>query len=237
MWGHLCKKDCPQELSGDDLFYVVEIQKVKPGEEEEWMSNLLDSGRGGEIDELAGLRREAGDNAVEVPAESEEERKKKDKKKDKKQKEKEKKDKRRKARSRTSEKKKGNRDLDEVLGNSGLDPSPRKREKFLKKARRLVKKKKKKKEASTGSGSTDKSGTGSSDSSIILNPGEVFGQTKLAKKIWRKSSGVLTAISLGAVRSSSSQGKGKCGTWIDGNYFPCSCNSTRPISTTGCRRL
>ena len=198
---HLCPKTCGQELTGDSILHVMKLKRLKSEEEEGWMTNLLRAGREGPDDELRGIREEAD----QVRSSSEEGRKKKDKKekkeKSKKEKSKDKKEKRKKA-SRSPSRKKGQRDLDIILGNSGLDPDPHKRGKMMKRARRLVrrKEKKKKKDSSSGSGSGKGSGSGTSEETAEMDPGEVFGESKMAKKIWLKCPGVLTATSLTAMQ-------------------------------------
>ena len=216
------------------MIHVVEVQKVRPTEEEGRMSNLLGPGRLEPPDELAALRREA----LEADARTESEgrsKKEKSKKKDKKDKEKDKKRKK-KDRSRSPDRKRGERDLEEILGNSGLDPNPRKRAKYLKKARKLVKKKKKKKESGSGTEGTENSGTGSTDSSIGLDPEEVFGQTKLAKKIWKKSPGVLTAMSLGAVQEQLLTGQGQLWDLDRQSFLRFSCSFIELTSMGACLR-
>ena len=198
---HLCPPTCGQEFVSDSTLHMTKVRKIKEGEEEGWMSNLVAVERGPDEDELRELRREATGVPTEEEDQGSEGKKKSKKKKEKSKKEEKKKDKEKKRkRSRSPAKKKGARDLEVVLGGSGLDPDPRQRSHMMRKARRLVKKKKKKKEDSSDSGSGKKTGSSSSDTSLVMEPGEVFGQTRMAKRIWLRCPGVLAATSLSSIQ-------------------------------------
>lgn len=202
---HLCHDDCGQETSGDDVIHIVKLKKLKTGEEEDWMRNLLAAGRQ-DADELRALRLEA--NAGRSPSPGEREDRVKEKKKEKKSDSKKEKDRRqgdgkkRKSASPLGRRRRG-RSLEVAFGGSGLDPDPRLRRRYLKQARRVVKKRSKKKK-STSSSSTasgkDKESSSSGLSSMGVGTGEVFGQSRMAKRIALKCPGVLTATSLGAIQ-------------------------------------
>lgn len=205
--GHLCPEGCAQEISADDILHLVKVKKVKKvkaGEEEDWMKNLLAAG-GDQRDELEALRREArlgggasslreaGDGAAQD---------KKAKKEKKKAKEKKAEEKRPRSPSQGGQKRKGGRDLGVILGGSGLDPDPRKRKRYLKKAKKLMRRHKRKKKSSNSSSSSSERGSSRSSSSFSSMGGasEVFGQTRMAKRLAGRFPGVLTACSLAAIQ-------------------------------------
>ena len=202
--GHLCPEGCAQEISADDILHLVKVKKVKAGEEEDWMKNLLAAG-GDQRDELEALRREArlgggasplreaGDGAAQD---------KKAKKEKKKAKEKKAEEKRPRSPSQGGQKRKGGRDLGVILGGSGLDPDPRKRKRYLKKAKKLMRRHKRKKKSSNSSSSSSERGSSRSSSSFSSMGGasEVFGQTRMAKRLAGRFPGVLTACSLAAIQ-------------------------------------
>lgn len=199
--GHLCTPDCPQELSGDSLVHLIKVKKGSGEEAEGWETNLL-SGAPQEEDELQGLREEAR-RAITVsrsPRRREvvEDAAKKDEKK-KKKRDRSRKRSRRRSRSRQEGRKRKEKDLSSVLGDSALDPDPSRRRRVMRRARRLVKKGKKK-GSSSSTGSSDKEGTHSTGSFSEMDASDVFGQTRMAKKIWTKCPGVLTATSLSSVQ-------------------------------------
>ena len=195
---YLCCPDCPHELSGDSLVHLVKVRKAGGDKEAEgWESNLLKE-KARDEDELQDLREEAR-HAVSV---SHSPQRKDDKRRDEKKVEKQKRDRSRKrsrkrSRSRKGSKKRGQKDLGSILGDSGLDPDPSKRKKVMRRAKKLVKKGKKKGDSST-TGSTDKEASRTSSSSG-MDAADVFGQTRMAKKIWTKCPGVLTSTSLSSI--------------------------------------
>jgi len=198
--GHLCPTDCPQELSGDSIVHLVKVRKAGGEREAEgWESNLLREGAQGE-DDLRALREEARQVVTESRSPRRREGEKQAEKKEAKRKrDRSKKRSRKRSRSRQRSKKKGQKDLKSILGDSGLDPDPSRRKKMMKRAKKLVKKGKKKGDSST-TGSSGKEGTRSSSSSSGMGASDVFGQTRMAKKIWTKCPGVLTATSLSTVQ-------------------------------------
>ena len=194
--GHLCSVECGQELTSDNVVHLVKGKKLEEGDKADWMTNLLAAGRVDE-DELAGIRQEAEDLRSPSPGQGEGAKKSKSKKAEKKEKKKE--EGRKQKRSRTPPgNARGGRDLGVILGNSGLDPSPQKRKRFLKKAKHMVKKGKKKKHSSSSAGSSGKSSSSSPESSIAA--GDIFGQSRMAKRIWRRCPGVLTASALATMQ-------------------------------------
>lgn len=193
---HLCPSSCGQELTGDTIVHVVKLKKLAEKEEEEWMKNLLVVGRDGN-DELGLLRREMGSvSPARRGAQAAEETGRKEKQKDK---ERKKKEKKKRSRSPSEVRRKGGRDLAVVLGDSGLDPEPKRRKRFLRKAKRLVKKKKKK-STSASSRSTTQEKSSRSSSSEGVGAADIFGQNRMAKRIASSCPGVLTATSLSAVQ-------------------------------------
>lgn len=193
--GHLCQEGCAQETSGDDFIHIKKVRKLKDSEEEEWMKNLLEVRRD-ERDELMVLRREAAEGAPEVGAEDT----KKAKKLDKKEKEKKKKEVKRTRSPSPVVARKGGRDLSSILGGSGLDPNPKKRNRMLKKAKRIIGKKKKKKSSASSSRSSGDVDSSSGSSTSQVMAGDIFGQTRTAKRVASQCPGVLTATSVAAVQ-------------------------------------
>ena len=87
-----------------------------------------------------------------------------------------------------------------VLGESGLDPDPKRRKKFLRKAKRVMKKRKKKRSSTSSSRSSSKEKSSRSSSTEGWGAADIFGQNRMAKKIASRCPGVLTATSLSAVQ-------------------------------------
>lgn len=94
----------------------------------------------------------------------------------------------------------GQKSLEAVYGQTGLDPAPEPRKKVLRRAKNLGKaknkKKKKKKKSSSGSESSGSSTSSSSGGSSDEDSG-IFGEDTKLMKIWRRCPGALIA---GAVR-------------------------------------
>lgn len=158
------------------------------------MQNLLAAERG-DADELASLRREAQD----VGEEAKDKTAKKVKKDSQKEKDKKKEKKRARSSSPLTGRKAG-RDLNVVLGGSGLDPDPKRRKKMMKKAKRIVKRKKKKKGSSSSSSGSQSKTSRSSSSTQEVEAADIFGQRRMAKRVSSRCPGVLTATSLAAVQ-------------------------------------
>ena len=92
----------------------------------------------------------------------------------------------------------GQKELKDIFGGTGLDPDPLRRQKILKRAKRLGKsKKKKKKKSSSGSASDSLSSSSSSSDDLVEGASGLFDDEDKLVRIWRKCPGALTA---GAVR-------------------------------------
>eukprot|EP00438_Fugacium_kawagutii_P006880 Skav204949 [mRNA] locus=scaffold3104:7120:25458:+ [translate_table: standard] len=188
--GHLCPKDCIN-LSKDGLVHVKRMRKVEERDREDWMDNLLEV-RGREEDELGVLRRRAAEAGVpleEAPVAPAAAAKKRARsvssKEDSKDKEKRKKKKKKK-----KEKTKviGTKSLEQVFGNTGLDPKDGIRRELKKRARRSTRKKggRKSSASSTSSTSSELSKEGPEER------GHLFGEEARVKKVWKSYPGVLT---------------------------------------------
>ena len=92
----------------------------------------------------------------------------------------------------------GQKSLKDLFSGTGLDPDPSRRQRILKRAKRLGKSRKKKKKRSSSSAATSSSSSTSS-SSVALGEGAagLFDDGDKLQKIWRRCPGALTA---GAVR-------------------------------------
>ena len=210
---HLCQDGCGNAVTAEDLVHGQDYVPKKETDEP-WLTNLkavvpaLDENR----DELAKLREaqrlaeaeEAAKGEEESPKKKKKEKKdKKEKKKDKEKKDKkakEKKEKKRKKDDETTEEsenlERGQKALRAIFKDTGLDPSLKRRNKLVKKARRIGRAKKKKKKKSDGSGSED-SGSTSSESSTDEEVGEgLFETGKRVKIISGRYPGVLACSSL-----------------------------------------
>jgi hypothetical protein len=200
--GHICPEGCSQEISGDSIVHVLKVKKLEEKDALGWMGNLLAVGRD-PPDELDLLRQEAREGGARSPPAGREgdplgAKDKKEKKE--KEKVKKKKEKRQRSTSPEQVRRKGGRDLGVVLGESGLDPDPKRRRRFLRKAKRLMKKKKRKRSSSSSSRSSSKDDSSGSSASTVMAASELFGQTKMAKRVAARCPGVLTASSLSAVQ-------------------------------------
>ena len=194
--GHLCGEDCSQELASDNVAHLVKAKRMRPEDEVGWMKNLLDSGRD-EEDQLDVIRKEAEEARSPSPRRDDTPKERKLKKEAKKDKKKD--ERRERKRSRTPPAlRRGGRDLGVVLCNSGLDPSPQRRRRFLRKAKKMIRKGRKKRQSSSPSGSSKVSSSSSQETSV--GAADIFGQSKMAKRIWKKCPGVLTATSLATMQ-------------------------------------
>ena len=188
---HLCGDDCGGTPHREDLVHVREFRELG-AEREGWMSNLVpgeDQGEG--PDEMGPMRLDLERRRMQLkpdekkegpgPASEEEEEAEEGSKKKKKEKKKKK-------------KKKGlkiahQKDLKDVLGNTGVDPDPDIRKKFRKRASRLVKRKKDK---------SDEEDSGSDDSSSAetIEDLSMFGQGGKVKTISKKLPGALAGTAV-----------------------------------------
>ena len=199
---HVCPRDCGDVLSDEALVHGKSFKVVR-GDEAPWMSNLVEAvGQPVEEDELKKLREEK--ERLEREVREAKETPKKDKKKDKKAKKKKKekdedaeeekrrKDKRKKIDDSSSEELEvGQKTLQAVFGDTGLDPDVKKRNRIARKASRIGKKKKKKKSTS---GEEEGSGSGSSSSSPEeeANP-QLFDGDKKLHAMWKRYPGALAS--------------------------------------------
>lgn len=170
---HICPADCAKEIAGEfvlhgDKFtrhardreaWFVNVENVVPLREENDELAALREAAEGELEVKGGLREKS-------PKEEKKEKKRsKDKKSGKERKEADAKKREEKDDEEEAEEEDdvGKKDLAGLFAGTGLDPSPKKRQKFMKKARRAGKgkKKKKKKEETESSGSSSSSSSSS----------------------------------------------------------------------------
>ena len=211
---HLCDDGCGGTVTGELVIHSQRFKKVKK-EEEAWYSNMEQSVHEveAEEDELERLRAAALEKEKEAKgdAKSPKEKKKKhegdEKKKKKKKKEKKTKETPKKEGSEDSseedEMEVGQVALKQIFRGTGLDPKYKRRNKVLKRARKIgqgEKKKDKKKDDSTeeDSGSGSSSGTSSGGDAGM----GIFESDKKVKVIARRCPGALTASSLGEAKES-----------------------------------
>ena len=198
---HLCDTACQDLLTGEALVHGRKFKKAK-AHEQAWYTNLEAVGHPGEEDEdeLKRLReeerrrekeRERKDDGKAPKTKKEKKRSRSESSKGKKKKKKEESD--------EDELEVGQKRLSSLFEDTGLDPRIRRRNKIMKKARKLGKsKKKKKKEAGSsdsGSGSTEASSSGE----VV---GGLFESERKIKTIARKYPGSLTSSSLGEAKES-----------------------------------
>lgn len=206
---HICPDGCARELTGE---YIVHGDKFTshPRENEAWFLNVESVVPMREPpDELAGLREAVGlegdgkgAQPEEAPKEDKKEKRKSKEKKESKEKRKSDKDQREEDEEEDREEDDiGKKDLAGLFGGTGLDPSPKKRRHFMKKARRVGKgkKKKKKKEETDSSGTSTSS---SSSSGLAGSSGQgLFNSEKKVRVIARKFPGALAAGCLAEART------------------------------------
>ena len=191
---HVCEAACPHDITGANYLHGIDFEEIRL-EDKAWYSNLQETGRE-EHDELEALRAEAekGDGG-EAPLPKE----KKEKKRRRKEEEKEKKNEKS---SQDEEVEPGKKKLAVVFGDTALDPDPKVRGKWIKKARRAgksKKKKKKKKKSQSETGGTDEDDSSYSDSSSPAGSG-LFDSERRMKTIWRRYPGALTSAAVGEAR-------------------------------------
>ena len=209
---HLCGKTCEHRVWKEDVVHLVKVRKWEK-EAEAWMSNMKDvrmeRGNAPEEDELQALREEARE--VTPPGREKKKKRKKSRSKSPKtgkDRKKEEKKEKKKASSK-SVRVKAKKGLEEVLGNTGLDPDPDIRRKLIKKARKLAegkktkKKKKSKKDekASSGEEGAESEDSDSEESTTTEEKGleqeELFGSVTSVKRISQEYPGVLTSSWIG----------------------------------------
>lgn len=200
---HLCGKDCPK-MSQDGLVHGLRVKLLLPLGKEDWMDNLMDVRRdpGAEADELRRLRevaekKKAGADlpgatpgGVGVGEESSSSSKAK--------KAKKKKSKKKKKDQKEKVKASGGKPLDQVFGNTAMDPKPEKRKAIKKRARRAAKKKGKRE----GSSTTSSRGSSHGSDSSSEEGGRLFGEEARVKMLWKRYPGALTLNTLEHVQTS-----------------------------------
>ena len=202
IWVHLCGDDCPTLVWKDDLVHTSKVQAWKK-DPEEWMTNCkaaVGVVAEGVDDELAAMRREA-EMTTGLPRSPAREKSKdrKEKEKEKKQKKKEK-EKEAKKREKNAKKARGKKDLEDLFGQTGLDPDPDVRAKLMKKGKRILKNQKKKKKKSKERGKSKSSSSGSDsetkeeESETTIEADEtLFEEQTTVKKVAKAVPGLLTA--------------------------------------------
>ena len=189
MVAHLCPADCAGTPHAEDLLHVRKWKRLGL-DREPWMSNLLEAEERREGDDLRALReeqekrriageakapgkeKEEGDEAGEEESTEEKSESKEEKKKKKKKKDKEKKKKKFKVA--------GTKPLKSLFGHTGLDPSPKVRRRFKKRASKVARKKKEDEEGGSSGGSGTSSSTGS------LGDHAMFGGSSRVSTIGRR---------------------------------------------------
>ena len=197
---HVCASDCMNTLTDEFLLHGREFEEVDI-KAVPWYSNLVQVRReeAEGLDELGGMRREVERRREELEGRGEdpprgiEEGQKKKEKKSKEEKRAE--DKRKRASSSEDEGQiAGQKDLQALFSGTALDPSPRVRKKYLRRARKLGRGKKKRKKGSGSSSGASSSSRGSSSGD--LRTGGLFSSEKKMKAIWKQCPGALAASSL-----------------------------------------
>eukprot|EP00435_Cladocopium_sp_Y103_P067889 s548_g30.t1 len=198
---HLCEEGCTGQLSDEVLlhsqgFEPVDLQRVP------WLTNLQAVQMPEEADdEMAALRAER----ERLEKESKDKSKKEEKKMKKKKKRGEADEMRRSKspREEAEDLEVGQRPLELIFKNTGMDPDPVRRAKVLKRARRLgkmgkKKKKKKDKSSSTSNGASSSSSTATSDEDYGADG--LFEEEKHLRAIWKKCPGALAARSIQEIK-------------------------------------
>ena len=200
---HMCGKDCPQVLTDETLVHALKFEEVSL-DAEAWMTNLK-AAKGGLAaeDEMRELRKEQ-ERMEQIP----EKRQKKKEKKETKRKRQESAEEGRESHSpkrEEEEKDVGQKSLEAVFRDTGMDPNPKRRSKILKRARKLAKKGKKgKKKKEKGTSSSSGGATSSSSSSSSLEVGEsgIFEDEKKLRTVWLKCPGALSSRSIQEIKRS-----------------------------------
>lgn len=211
---HVCYAGCGGDVTGEFLVHGRTFT-THGREHQEWYRNVeavvpVED----PTDELRRLREAAaavdglpGERPLEgSPKEDEKDRKKSDKKRKKEEKEKRedraREDSKKDEKGSDDEEEIGRKDLSGLFAGTGLDPEPKKRAKFMKRARRAGKSKKKKKKKKD---SSDNSSSGSTSSSSQSSGGAegagLFNSEKKVRTLARKFPGALTAGSVAEARS------------------------------------
>eukprot|EP00435_Cladocopium_sp_Y103_P041871 s1760_g11.t1 len=199
---HLCDKECPCLVTDETLIHAEEFEEVDLNRVP-WLTNLKGVGElPPEEDELQRLREEQ--------ARMEAEKKADERRKDKKEKRKKKKEEKEEGRVSKSPRKDsealevGQKSLEAVFRDTGMDPSPTRRAKIMKKARKVMrssKKKKKRKAKSTSSATGSSSSTSTSSSPEGFEDG-LYDDEERLHSVWRRYPGALTARSIAEIKRS-----------------------------------
>lgn len=199
---HLCGADCRALVTDERLVHAHEFEAVDVNRVP-WLTNLqkvVEAER--DVDELEKLRQEQlkRETAREDPE-------RKETRKEKKRKKKEEREEGRESRSPRDEREDmeyGQKSLEAVFKDTGMDPNPRRRAKLMKKARRLLtkgKKKKKKTRSKDSRSGTSGSSSTSSTSQVAMEEG-LFDEEQRLQAVWRRYPGSLTARSLQEIKRS-----------------------------------
>eukprot|EP00435_Cladocopium_sp_Y103_P000647 s267_g1.t1 len=206
---HICPPGCGNVLSDEFLVHAKEFAEIEP-KDDAWFTNLVQvHGEGPEeVDEMAGLRRDAALERGEADDKERSPPKQKKKKKEAKKQKKERdageesgKDKKREASEESLGREVGQKDLKEIFAGTGLDPNPTARQKFVRRAKKLGRGKKKKKKASSGTSSSS-TYSSSRDSTSRGRGAGLFSSEKRMKTIWKRYPGCLACSAIYEARES-----------------------------------
>lgn len=189
---HLCSADCPK-MSREGLTHGFRVRQLVPSVQVGWMNNLVEVKRDARVeeDELRRLRevaekrrgdgggagegRRGGQQDGETSSSSRDKKGKKRKTKKKKE-------------SKEKVKIAGTKPLDQVFGNTAMDPKPDKRKSIRKRARKAAKRKGKRGDSSTSSSRATSHESGSTSG----EEGRLFGEEARVKMLWKRFPGALT---------------------------------------------
>ena len=215
---HLCAAGCQDILTGETLIHGKTYRAIDK-DKEAWFSNLEAVAEDITYpeDEMAKLRKELekakaeakGVEETPIPSEEEDGKKKKkkkkkrkksrskEKKKDKKTDKEEKKKKKKEASSSSSLDEGGKKDPEALFKGTGLDPEKKRRDRVIRRAKRLGKSShKKKKKKSSGGGSGGSSSSGSGTDSKEDEGGGLFENDRKVKALYNRYPGALTYTAL-----------------------------------------
>ena len=198
---HLCGPECPGVLTDETLVHAHNYEEVD-ARRLPWLTNLEKvKTPERDVDEMARLRDEQ--------RRMEAEKKEADKKEDRKEKKRKRKEEKEGRRSKSPKEEKdyldpGQKQLEAVFKDTGMDPDPSRRARVMRKARRLLKSSRKKKKKAKGSSSsvgTSKSSSSSTSSLEAVEEG-LYDEEQKLQAVWRRYPGTLTARSLQEIRRS-----------------------------------
>eukprot|EP00435_Cladocopium_sp_Y103_P026112 s1973_g6.t1 len=198
---HLCGDDCQGQLTDEVLLHArsfkpTELNKVP------WLTNLQTQQElEGEVDEMEALRLEQQKMEAQ-----EKEKRRKEERKEKKQRRKKGLEEGRRSKSPKEDAEGyevGQKSLEAVFRNTGMDPDPSRRAKILKRARKLGKKgkkRKKRKDQDTSSSRSSSSSSSSGSSEADYGAEGLFDDEKRLRSIWKRCPGALAARSIQEVK-------------------------------------